>query len=205
MKEQELYITSACAIYGGTISKNGSVLFANNEATDAVQFFISAYKYFAIDYPRFYKMDNLCKLGVLAVEMLLHDTSFKSRVGDKVNDVAILFLNASSSLDTDKKYFKSLQQMASPALFVYTLPNIVMGEICIRHGFKGENVFLIEESFNAVFLQQQVTLLLNTNANSACICGWVEFLENEYKAFLYLVEKDNPQGITFTAENLSIQ
>ena len=64
-----------------------------------------------------------------------------------------------------------------------------MGEICIRHNFKGENDFFIFEQFDAGFIQQYVAHLFNTDILQACICGWVELMDNDYKACLYLVEK----------------
>ena len=97
---------------------------------------IGAYRHFAFDYPKFYRMDNLSKLGWLAAEVLFQDVSIKPY---QPEDVGIVLANRSSSLDTDIKYFESVKTIPSPALFVYTLPNIVMGEICIRHVLKGEN------------------------------------------------------------------
>jgi hypothetical protein len=76
-----------------------------------------------------------------------------------------------------------------------------MGEICIRHNFKGENDFFIFERFNADFLYQQVSYLLQKNILKACICGWVEILGNHYESVLYLVEKTKgANGQLFTEE-----
>ena len=81
----------------------------------------------------------------------------------KPEDIGVVLANANSSLDTDIKYFETVKDIASPALFVYTLPNIVIGEICIRHNFKGENAFFIFEEFDAGFIQQYVSNLINNN------------------------------------------
>ena len=146
-------------------------------------------------------MDGLSKLGWLAAEILL-DKSF-SKQEYQPEDTGLVLSNRNSSLDTDIKYYETVKTMASPALFVYTLPNIVMGEICIRHNFKGENDFFIFEGFNAGFLQDNVSWLFKTGALKACICGWVEILDNDYHACLYLVEKKkNNQAILFTEENI---
>jgi hypothetical protein len=78
-----------------------------------------------------------------------------------------------------------------------------MGEICIRHNLKGENDFFIFDSFNAGFIQQYVSHLFLTGALEACICGWVEIMDNDYQASLYLVEKKkNDTSILFTEENI---
>jgi hypothetical protein len=133
-------------------------------------------------------MDGLSKLGFLATEVLL-----KSNIEIKnypAEEVGIVLSNASASLDTDIKYYKTVSDFASPALFVYTLPNIVIGEICIRHGFKGENAFFISEKFDAPFIVEYVDNLINNNILQCCICGWVELLKDSYKAALFLVDKN---------------
>ena len=208
--QQELYITSSCVIQNGAIYKDQKELLRDDETTNAVDFLINAYRYFDLNYPRFYKMDNLCKLGWLCAEILLKSTIAEPlREQPKLlqnlppESVCLLLCNANSSVDTDLKYFDTIAQMASPALFVYTLPNIVIGEICIRNGFRGENVFLIREKFDAAFLQQQVSYLMHNDANEACVCGWVDFYENKYSAFLFIAEKNNgSRNINFTADNM---
>ena len=118
-------------------------------------------------------------------------------------EIGVVLSNASSSLDTDLKYFETTKDIASPSLFVYTLPNIVIGEICIKNNFKGENAFFVSEQFNAGFIEQYVNNLVNNNILQACICGWVELLEENYKAALFLVEKNSGgQSIPFTAGNI---
>ena len=153
-----------------------------------LDFLLSVYHHFGINYPKFYKMDNLSKLGWLATEVLLKDSFEKERY--KPEDIGVVLANANSSLDTDIKYYETVKDIASPALFVYTLPNIVIGEICIRHNFKGENAFFIFEEFDAGFIEQYVSNLINNNILQACICGWVELLGEQYKTVLFLVEKD---------------
>lgn len=147
-------------------------------------------------------MDNLSKLGWLAAEILLQDRLILTDYQQE--DIGIVLSNASASLDTDIKYFETTKQFASPALFVYTLPNIVMGEICIRHQFKGENAFFICEKFDAELLYNYVDILINSNILQVCICGWVEVFEEEYKAVLFLVEKKTQSNpILFNKENLN--
>lgn len=143
-------------------------------------------------------MDNLAKLGWLAAEVLLKDFDKEKY---QPTDIGVVLTNASSSLDTDKRYYDSVQEIASPALFVYTLPNIVIGEICIRHYFKGENAFYIFDRFNADFISRYVSILLETGQLKACICGWVELLGDEYKAVLFLIEKDGV--MPFKTENIN--
>jgi hypothetical protein len=198
---KELSISASCIINNNRVYKNEKQIF---QATDMlVQDFLPAvYRQFEIKYPKFFKMDNLSRLGWLAAEILLQDSTVTDTY--KAAEIGVVLANASSSLDTDIKYYETAKDIASPALFVYTLPNIVTGEICIRHGIKGENAFFILNEFDAGFIQEYVSNLMNNNIFQCCICGWVELLEAEYKTALFLVEKKNDEkGNTFTKENLN--
>jgi hypothetical protein len=198
---QENYITASCIIAENAVYKNNEQIFENRSA-GVESFLVSVYQYFNINYPKFYKMDNLSKLGWLASEILLENGLQKGKYAPE--DVALILANKSGSLDTDIKYFETVKTIASPALFVYTLPNIVIGEICIRNNFKGENAFFIFERFNPGFMQQYVQHLFDSDAAKAVICGWVEIMDNHYKAALYLVEKEQPSdAVLFTEENIN--
>jgi hypothetical protein len=193
------YITTYCAISKNTLSKDGVHLFENN--ADLPDFLTNAYHHFELNYPKFYKMDSLSKLGWLAAEVLLKDNFQKDNY--QPVEVGVILANANSSLDDDIKYWDSVKTMASPALFVYTLPNIVIGEICIRNHFKGEQALYIQSEFNASFIAQQVGYLLDQDILQACICGWVDVFEQEYKAVLFLIEKEKRENsVLFSAENI---
>ena len=197
---QNNYISSSCSIHNSRIYKNGDSVY-ENAGTDISSFLISSYKHFAFEYPKFYKMDNLSKLGWLAAEILL-GTEFKKKEY-RPEDVGVILSNSSASLDTDKKYFDTVKNIPSPALFVYTLPNIMIGEICIRNNFRGENGFFVFEQFDPNFIEQYAGSLINNNILQACICGWVEVLKEDYKAVLFFVEKNAKTDIKFNAENMS--
>ena len=47
----------------------------------------------------------------------------------------------------------------------------------------------IQPDFDAEFIAKQVEYLLDHNIQQACICGWVDVFEQDYKAVLFLVEK----------------
>ncbi|HJP62953.1 MAG TPA: hypothetical protein VJ844_05895 [Mucilaginibacter sp.] len=195
------YITSNCIVSNGAVFSSGESLFESAE-TDLSAFLLSAYQRFQPNYPKFYKMDNLSKLGWLASEVLLKNFD-KDRY--KPEEVGLVLANKNSSLDDDLKYWESANEViASPSLFVYTLPNIVIGEICIRNQFKGEHTFYIQDKFDADFITKQVNFLLDNNILQTCICGWVDVLGEEYKAALYLVEKEaGGSAIEFSAGNMN--
>lgn len=198
---EDIYITASCIISNHVVYKNEQAIFENKEP-DLPGFLIAAYHYFQFQYPKFYKMDNLSKLGWLATELLLKNSFPAGKYQPEA--IGVVLANASSSLDTDIKYYETAKDIASPALFVYTLPNIVIGEICIRHNFKGENAFFIFEEFDAGFIEKYVSNLINNNILQACICGWVELLDDQYKSVLFLVEKEKgSRNILFTKENIN--
>jgi hypothetical protein len=192
------HITASCIISDHVVYTNGKAVF-EPPAADGPDFLLSVYQHIGVQYPKFYKMDNLSKLGWLACELLLRE-GFRS-TDYRPEEIAIVLSNANASLDTDDKYFATVKDIPSPAVFVYTLPNIMIGEICIRHHFKGENAFFIFESFNAAFLAQYVNGLMESGSARACICGWVDVLGEEYKAALFLIEKVR-SSIPLSAENL---
>lgn len=135
---------------------------------------------------KFYKMDDLCKLGYTAVSWLLQDFEIDGLT------TGIVFENRAASLDTDRKHQDIIDRLgdleASPAVFVYTLPNVVMGEICIRHKIQGENTFFISEHKSLGFLKEYASLLMAKQKLRTCIYGWCELDGERYEADLHLLK-----------------
>jgi hypothetical protein len=141
-------------------------------------------------------------LGFLAVEILLKDEHHAEKYSE--TETGLVFSNAHASLDVDLKYAKTIPTGASPALFVYTLPNIVIGEIAIRNRFKGENAFFVFKQFNGNFMTEYVNGLFDHQLIKTCICGWVDIFKEDYRALLFLIETDNPgTAPAFTTDNLN--
>jgi hypothetical protein len=128
-------INSYVHIRKNRIFRDGKEIFIG-EAGVKSDFLKQAYKKLQLNYPKFHKMDRLSKLGVLATAVLFGE--------DPVDPATALVLsNRNSSLDTDLLHFESMKNIVSPAIFVYTLPNIVMGEISIKYKLESENSFFI--------------------------------------------------------------
>ncbi len=156
-------------------------------------FLLNAYAFLKPDYPKFYKMDNLSKLGFLAAEILVREGNLKRYAS---HEVGVVLSNGTASLDTDLRFQQSTKSVASPSLFVYTLPNIVVGEICIRHKITGENTFFVTPEFDPELLTLYTSSIFNQGHTQACIAGWVDVLDEQHDAFLYVTEKETPsQGI----------
>ncbi|WP_269234152.1 3-oxoacyl-ACP synthase [Flavobacterium flavigenum] len=186
MTQNKTYIQSYIKIENNEIVLNGTSVF-KTEPTDFADFSKQAYRNFEIQYPKFFKMDGLSKLAFLGSELLLSPIVST----EQENNIALVLANKSSSLDTDVKYQESISDkenyFPSPAVFVYTLPNICLGEISIRHQLKSENSFFIFDAFNGEFLSNYSNILLNTNKADLVLCGWTEFFNDNYKAFLCII------------------
>lgn len=180
----ENYIQSYCKVGSGKVILNSREMFSSSD--EPRSFLEKIYGHLKLNYPKFYKMDNLSKLGFLASEVLLQgiDLSVMSPF-----DISVVLSNSKSSLDTDRNYFESTKKIASPALFVYTLPNIVNGEISIRHGLKGESSFFVTQSFSPDLLCPYCDEILKEKSK-LCVAGWTEVLDEKYEAFLYLIGKE---------------
>ncbi|HSZ71680.1 MAG TPA: hypothetical protein VK750_03320 [Cytophagaceae bacterium] len=186
---------------------NGAIKYRFRSEDMVEQKLEQLYRSLDVTYPKFFKMDTQSKLGWLCAEYVCEGG--KVFEGASLKEVALVLSNKKSSLDTDEQYFKSLisegEFLPSPAVFVYTLANIVAGEICIRHGIKGENNFLISERFDAEALFNYVTILFSEELCKQCLVGWVESYQGEMKAMLAFVEAttDVPEERLFTIRNLN--
>ncbi len=188
----DLFITGHCHIRDNTVFLNGAVVH-EQKGTDFPTFAKSVYQKFGIDYSKFFKMDNLSKLAFLAADLLLKGNNSKEE-----RNIALVLSNRTSSLDTDRRHQESITNkdsyFPSPAVFVYTLPNICMGEISIRHQLHSENAFFIFEKFNAEYLHTYAESLILDKKAEQVLCGWIDVDNEKYEAFLYVVGKSG----TFT-------
>ncbi|MDR0536861.1 MAG: hypothetical protein LBH04_02245 [Tannerellaceae bacterium] len=163
------------------------------------------YRAIGIDYPKFFKMDNLAKLGFLAAELLLQQN--KRNLNTR-KDIATICFNRSSSLDTDRLYQTTINpenNYPSPSLFVYTLPNILTAEIAIRNKFTGETSTYITPSLNPETIVRTVRQTLNNTNGNTAITGWTEYADDTHEAFMMLINKQHNSNTTtpFTPEQVN--
>jgi 3-oxoacyl-[acyl-carrier-protein] synthase-1 len=152
------------------------------------------YHTYVKDYPKFYKMDGLSKLGFLASELLMACEADTQPTESEQR--AVILFNHSSSIATDQRYQTSIQPedyYPSPSLFVYTLPNIVTGEIAIRHHLHGETSFYILASRDEQVMTQIQQAALCDTATKGMITGWIDYEdEAHFCADMYLLETTIP-------------
>lgn len=163
------------------VIKDGVLLFETTNRTDTQLFLKEMYKYLGLNYLKFFKMDHLSKLGFLAAELLLKDFP-----KDQLERMEIHLACSSSSLDSDIEYQKTIldkeSYFPSPSVFVYTLPNIVIGEIAIRFGIHGNNcMFIIPPHQKNEFLKTPNSFIQDFQKNAQLI-GYLDFLGDHYDA-----------------------
>lgn len=203
-----LVIRGCCSIKNNRVVLDGECVYQEDNALSASDFFKNVYRNFKLSYAKFFKMDNLSRLGFLAADILIN--KYDEIKFLKPEDTGIVLSNSASSLDTDFNFNDTIKENAnyfpSPALFVYTLPNIMIGEICIRHKIMGENGFLICEKFNPDVICNFVKDLFENEKLKYCITGWVDLINEKYETLLFLVEdteKDIAEKSTFEPKNIS--
>ena len=186
-----LVIKKYCSITHKLIRLDGKVVFNVDEEDTYRNFIRAAYRHFETDYPKFFKMDSLSKLGFLSVDILLQGEDLSARYSPE--KIGLILTNGSSSLEVDEKHHESIRDrenyFPSPSNFVYTLPNIMAGEAAIKHTFRGENTVLVSEVFDAGLITDIVGQAFENKSLDCCICGWVEQYENNYESLLFLVER----------------
>ena len=186
------YISKYCIIKPHKVIVDGKVEFSDSEKNEFGAFMKSIYKHYDVKYPKYFKMDKLCKLAFIASEIVLKGNEHIKEI--EPTKVGVILQNSHSTIDTDTKYNDTIKDKSnyfpSPAVFVYTLPNVMIGEICIRNKFQGENTCFISKDFNPEFITDYVNELLNSGKIDACITGWADYIDGEYNAMLFLVEKN---------------
>jgi len=184
-------------VYNAYLGPKGG--FVNGERKCVVDFSVkqhlkSVYEALKLDYPKFHKMDVLSKLLILTEEMT---QDFKPTDVGLDDNLSLIMANHSSSALTDQRFIESytVQQNPSPSLFVYTLPNIALGELSIRRKWFGENSFFICEQFDAEFFIRQCrhAFLLG---NRYTLCAWIEAdVRGNEECFLFLVTDSDEEKL----------
>lgn len=151
----------------------------------------SLYRQMIGNYPKFYKMDGLSRLGFVASEILLNaekgdtDVERKEEEGERLlEERAIIFFNHSSSIASDRNYKESINDkdnyFPSPSIFVYTLPNIVTGEIAIRNHFHGETSFFILPDKDERMMEEILQASCRDVQSKSFLIGWIDYEDERH-------------------------
>ncbi|MBE6209964.1 MAG: 3-oxoacyl-ACP synthase [Rikenellaceae bacterium] len=146
------------------------------------------YKQRVGDYPKFYKMDTLSRLALVATELLVQQQEESSE------ECSIVLFNSSSSIVADRKHIASIQDEAnfypSPSLFLYTLPNIALGEVAIKHRCIGETSLYILERRNEQTMRLAIESIMAQSNIARMITGWINCDdEDNFEADIQIITK----------------
>ena len=140
------------------------------------------------DYPKFFKMDVLSRLGILLTERLVagEECRFQPR-----EDRAVLVFSREGCLANDRHYVASMEDFPSPALFVYTLPNIVSGEISIRNKYAGETSAFVLEKYDEEAIFALVRQAFQDPVTQSAVVIWADCAsDTQWDARGWLVERE---------------
>ena len=185
---------------------NGRAL--GHESTGAAML-TELYRAHVADWPKFFKMDTLSKVGFLASELLLTERGEERLSGEEyTSSRAVVLFGTTASLCADKNYQETIQDQGnyypSPALFVYTLPNIVTGEIAIRNHYRGETSFYVLDGYDAKTMAFNIQCAFQDSVTESVLAGWVDSHANDdFRCFFTLLERDPVQDLAQLENDLN--
>ena len=155
------------------------------------------YRNHIADWPKFFKMDTLSKAGFVATELLLKEIGVRRYESEEyIQGRSIVLFGSTASLCADRNYQETIQNKdnyyPSPALFVYTLPNIVTGEIAIRNHWRGESSFYVLETPDAVQMAFHLACAFQDSVTDSILAGWVDSsMNDDFQAFMTVISRED--------------
>ncbi len=126
---------------------------------------------------RFGRMDQLSRLGLMAVELL--SAEFDGMEPAQRDCVGVCVETRSGCVTTDFRFM----QMPLASTFAYTLPSTVVGEICIRYHFRGPVMCLLPVSDHAASVETALGWLRRGEALAA-VCVSCDLLDQKIAPFM---------------------
>ena len=132
------------------------------------------YKKNLADQSRFFKMDLYSRLAYVGTGLLAKD----ALNGYDPADLAIFIFTQNGSVLADRKHLSSFSNpeefYPSPAVFINTLPNVVLGEIAVKNNIKGETTLVLLPSRDEATMNTVIQASVAATRPSAVIYGWVD-------------------------------
>jgi 3-oxoacyl-[acyl-carrier-protein] synthase II len=129
----------------------------------------------AFDEPfqHFGRLDTYSKIGITAIALTLKDAH--RYAWEKKRNVGIIASSYSGCFTTDIDYFDTVfsegGHLASPNLFVYTLPNSFLGEAAIRFGLTGTSFVICEEPLTGLQALRFAVEIITDGESDAILAG----------------------------------
>jgi hypothetical protein len=164
---------------------------------------------------RFGRFDQYTRLGCAAAGLALHDAAL---IAAGQRRIGFILAGQYGSFVTDLAFYETAAgngQFASPNLFSYTLPNIMIGECALQFGLTGPTYCLDSDRGRGIGALREAAWLLAEAEAEAMLVGWLEvppphLAKEEDGAIVLVLEKktagkafqlelamDRPQGPSF--------
>ena len=175
----------------GAIFPDGTELHPASD--DPKRWLLELYNQLGMTYPKFFKMDRMSKAGILAAEMVMRAVGQNTE--EVKDDWGVVCFNCAASLDDDRAYQETIKDpenyFPSPSVFVYTLANIVAGEMAIKYKLRGETSFYVSQHFDKEILEKAVAdVFAQTNAHYL-LAGWVDYDNGRCDVQLFVFKTEN--------------
>ena len=196
MTEKIPRILSYVSFNNRCVEQDGTIV-CQNEEENAQSWLPLVYKNIGMEYPKFFKMDRLCKAGVLASELLMR--KMPAIPDGSKRQGAVICFNSAGSLDDDRAYQQTIQHreayFPSPSIFVYTLSNIVTGEIAILHRILGESASYVSPACDFKALASAMTKDLADPHHDFVLSGWIDYDEGNCDVRLFLAIRSDDESL----------
>ncbi|MBR3291869.1 MAG: hypothetical protein IKI66_06775 [Bacteroidales bacterium] len=126
------------------------------------------------DGSRFFKMDLYSRLAYAATSLLAKD----ALEGYDPEDLALIIFTQNGSVMADRKHLSTFSDpedfFPSPAVFINTLPNVVLGEIAVKNNIKGETTLVLLPHRDEAAMNRIIEATVSATRPSVMLCGWVD-------------------------------
>ncbi len=151
---------------------------------------VEIFKKSIADNSRFYKMDLFSRLVYVATSLLIKD-KLPQHTSE---EVSMIVFNKTGSILADRQHLALFSNSdafyPSPSVFINTLPNVVMGELALQYGIKGETSFIILPRRDDSLIRDIADSVIADSPALYFITGWADAgTENEYEADFELLKK----------------
>lgn len=132
------------------------------------------FKKYLADGSRFFKMDLYSRLAYVGTTLLAKDALEDAGSEDR----ALVIFTQNGSVLADRKHLSTFSNpdefFPSPAVFINTLPNVVLGEIAVKNSIKGETTLVLLPDRDETAMQRIIEATVAATRPSVLICGWVD-------------------------------
>ena len=132
------------------------------------------FKKYLADGSRFFKMDLYSRLAYVGTSLLAKD----SLEGSDPEDRALIVFTQNGSVLADRKHLSTFSNpdefYPSPAVFINTLPNVVLGEIAVKNSIKGETTLVLLPRRDEAAIDKVIEATVSATRPAVLICGWVD-------------------------------